>query len=80
MKRTAIALLLLLPLTALSSANELTDSSYEKVRQHVLPSAEEEAWRKIAWRTTFWQGVIDANKEDKPVMLFTMNGHPFGCT
>lgn len=80
MKRTAIALLLLLPLTVLSSANELTDSSYEKVRQHVLPSAEEEAWRKIAWRTTFWQGVIDANKEDKPVMLFAMNGHPFGCT
>lgn len=80
MKRTAIALLLLLPLAVISSANELTDASYERVRKHVLPSAEEEAWRKNAWRTTFWQGVIDANKEDKPVMLFAMNGHPFGCT
>jgi hypothetical protein len=50
------------------------------VREHVLPSDEEEKWRKMEWRTTFWQGVMDAQKADKPVLLFAMNGHPFGCT
>lgn len=58
----------------------VTLKNYDTVRQHVLPRAEEEEWRKIEWRTTFWQGVMDAQKADKPVLLFAMNGHPFGCT
>ncbi|MCC7510001.1 MAG: hypothetical protein IT464_11625 [Planctomycetes bacterium] len=80
MRKLAVALLLLLPLSATHSAEELTEASYDRIVKHIMPSAEEEAWRKLAWRTTFWQGVMDANKEDKPVMLYTMNGHPFGCT
>ena len=58
----------------------VTAKNYDTVREHVLPSDEEEKWRKMEWRTTFWQGVMDAQKADKPVLLFAMNGHPFGCT
>ena len=36
-------------------------------------------WEKIAWRATFWDGVIDAHKEKKPVLLYAMNGHMGGC-
>jgi hypothetical protein len=78
--RCAIAALLLIPLAGVFCAEELTDASYERIKLHILPDAEDEAWRKIPWRTTFWQGVMDAQKEDKPIMLFAMNGHPFGCT
>jgi hypothetical protein len=78
--RIAIALMLIAPLSAIHNAEELSDSSYERIKRHILPDADEETWRKIPWRTTFWQGVIDANKEDKPILLFAMNGHPFGCT
>lgn len=80
LKKLSLALLLLIPLAAPQFANELSNASYEGIKRHILPDAEDEAWRKIPWRTTFWQGVMDANKEDKPILLFAMNGHPFGCT
>jgi hypothetical protein len=77
--RLAYALLLLVPLTSVFSAEELTDKNYDTIRDYLLPKGDEEEWKKIEWRATFWDGVIDAQKEDKPIMLFTMNGHPFGC-
>jgi hypothetical protein len=51
-----------------------------KVRDHVLPSKEELAWQSIAWRPTLWDGVIDAHKEKKPILLWAMNGHPLALT
>ena len=79
-RRTAIALLLLLPLASVFQAEELTEKNYDRTRDYILPKDDEEAWTKIKWRATFWDGVMDAQKEDKPIMLFAMNGHPFGCT
>jgi hypothetical protein len=80
MMRLLSALLLLVPLSAVFNAEELTDKNYERIRTHILPDEDEEAWLKVDWRATFWDGVIDAQKEDKPIMLFAMNGHPFACT
>jgi len=84
MKRAVWSMLLLLPLCGLVLAQdtkqELNDKSYERIRDYVLPNADEEAWLKVNWRATFWDAVIDAQKEDKPIMLFAMNGHPFACT
>lgn len=78
--RLAVALLLLVPMATTFSAEELTERNYRVIRDHVLPDKDEEAWREIEWRPTFWDGVIDAQEEDKPIMLYAMNGHPFGCT
>ena len=79
MKRMLIATLLLAPLATVFHAEELTEKSYETVKAYILPKGEEEHWKNIEWRATFWDGVVDAQKLDKPIMLFTMNGHPFGC-
>ncbi|NNF41754.1 MAG: hypothetical protein HKO59_13145 [Phycisphaerales bacterium] len=46
----------------------------------ITPSPAETAWREIPWRASFWQGVVDAQIEGKPVLLWAMNGHPMGCT
>ena len=46
----------------------------------MLPDAREEAWRKIDWKSTFWDAVIEAQKEEKPILLWAMNGHPLGHT
>jgi len=46
----------------------------------VLPNPSEASYRKIPWRTSVMQGVVDAQKNDKPVMIYLMNGHPLGCT
>ena len=53
---------------------------YTKLRDLVLPSASEQSYRKIGWRTSVLRGLVDAQKNDKPVMIVLMNGHPLGCT
>jgi hypothetical protein len=79
MKRMLVALLLLAPFATVFNAEELTDKNYESLKAYILPKGEEEHWKNIEWRATFWDGVMDAQKLDKPIMLFAMNGHPFGC-
>ena len=51
-----------------------------KLRDLVLPNPSEASYRKIPWRTSVLQGIVDAQKNDKPVMIYLMNGHPLGCT
>ncbi len=55
---------------------ELTDESYDKWRDHVVPKAEELRWRAVGWQPTFWDAVVKAQKEEKPILLWAMNGHP----
>jgi len=55
---------------------ELTDANYAKWRDHVLPRNWELSYRKIPWRTSFWDAVIEAQARDKPILLWAMNGHP----
>lgn len=54
--------------------------SWEKVRDQVVPPAEELAWREIPWRATFWEAVVEAQKKEMPILLWAMNGHPLACT
>ena len=49
-------------------------------RQHIAPRPQEVAWETIPWRTTFREGLADANRAGKPLLLWLMNGHPLGCT
>jgi len=55
---------------------ELTAANYVKWRDHVLPRNWELSYRKIPWRTSFWDAVIEAQATDKPIFLWSMNGHP----
>jgi len=55
---------------------ELTDTNYAKWRNHVLPKNWELSYRRIPWRTSFWDAVIEAQARDKPILLWAMNGHP----
>ena len=53
---------------------------YAKWRDHVLPNPSEQSYRKIPWRASVLHGIVDAQKNDKPVIIILMNGHPLGCT
>jgi hypothetical protein len=55
-------------------------AEYAKQRDLVLPGPGEQSYRKIAWRGSVLRGVVDAQKNDRPVMIVLMNGHPLGCT
>lgn len=68
-----IAVLLLL-------AQDWSEKTYEAARKKILPAAPERAWEKIPWRPTYWDGVVEAQKADKPILLWAMNGHALACT
>ena len=55
---------------------ELTGANYAKWRDHVLPRNWELSYRRIPWRTSFWDAVVEAQEKDKPILLWTMNGPP----
>lgn len=65
---------------ALLHAEELTEENYAKWRDYTLPKASEERWRNIPWFPTFNEGVAEAQKAEKPILLWVMNGHPLACT
>lgn len=58
----------------------LNAETYTIWRDHILPEPSEMAWEQIPWLTTFKDGILAADAADKPLLLWTMNGHPLGCT
>ncbi|MEM1452743.1 MAG: hypothetical protein AAF957_23285 [Planctomycetota bacterium] len=81
-------MLLLLPLLIAApqvSADEpgppaLEPDSVAAWRDHVRPSEDDLAFARIDWAPTFTDGLRRADAEQKPLLLWLMNGHPLGCT
>ena len=46
----------------------------------IMPTAEEEKWMTIPWRTDLNQARRDSVALSKPIFMWIMNGHPMGCT
>lgn len=49
-------------------------------RQHLEPAGRELRWESVPWLSTFGEGLLQADREGRPLLLWTMNGHPLGCT
>ncbi|HZH98456.1 MAG TPA: hypothetical protein VEX38_05750 [Fimbriimonadaceae bacterium] len=72
---------LLLGLLVLQTVHPVLDeSSFPKWRDYLAPKTEETRFGQIQWRPDFWSAVQEASQKDKPILLWTMNGHPLGCT
>lgn len=67
-------------LLAPSDPPVLDASTLDRWLATIQPSAEESAWRRIGWRSSFWDGLRDGQAAKKPILLWAMNGHPLGCT
>jgi hypothetical protein len=65
---------------AAEPAAELNDTTFAKWRDRIRPKSEEMCFATVNWLPTFWEGVIAAQKQDKPILLWAMNGHPLACT
>ena len=65
---------------AAPESQELAVSNYREWSDYIRPSANEDEWRKIAWRNKFMRAVEEAKKLDRPVLLWAMNGNPCGET
>ncbi len=70
----------LLAQQAATANPELTHENYAAWRDHIAPQASDLGWQQIPWLTTFQDGILAANDAQKPLLFWTMNGHPLGCT
>ena len=52
----------------------------EAKRQEILPSPAERRWEEIEFLPSYAVGLKAAAEQQKPLMLWVMNGHPLGCT
>jgi hypothetical protein len=75
-----LALLAFLPAAALAGDLDLTPKNWRDWKKKIVPAQEELAWQKIAWRASFYAALEEGQKEEKPLLLWAMNGHPLGCT
>ena len=59
---------------------ELNENTYDMWQEFIRPTKDELAWAEIPWRSTFYDGLVESDREQKPLLLWVMNGHPLGCT
>jgi hypothetical protein len=67
-------------IVALGQVPALDDQSFERWRDYVRPQVKEECYLEIPWRESFYIAINEARETDRPILLWTMNGHPLGCT
>ena len=70
------SVLLLLQMTPIMSMDE----SLRKSVQDLMPTNQELKHLKIPWQTDFVKARNQAEKENKPLFVWMMNGNPLGCT
>ena len=56
------------------SGVQLRPSTFEHVRTLIRPSPAEYSWRKIRWHTDFWTARRKAAAQDKPILVFWLDG------
>jgi hypothetical protein len=57
----------------------LTQAEFERLHRELAPKVEEK-WQTIPWRVDLLEARALAAKQGKPLFLWSMNGHPLGCT
>ena len=58
----------------------LTEKTYPAILKALQKPPVETHWKEIPWRPSFTEAIEVARREDKPVLLWIMNGHPCGMT
>ena len=76
----SLAALLSLGVLAQAPKKPLSDASLGAWLKFIKPTEAELSYESIGWRNSFWPAVQEAKKLGRPILLWTMNGHPLGCT
>jgi hypothetical protein len=56
------------------SSAQLRPETFEGIRDLIRPSGDEYAWRMIRWNTDFWTARRKAAAQDKPILVFWLDG------
>ena len=62
------------------SGPALTTDTLDRWFQCIRPNSREAAFARVGFFTTLWEAVLEANRHQKPILLWAMNGHPMACT
>lgn len=57
-----------------------TAQNFRDYLAFIQPDASEQRYKEIPWRNQFWPAVQEAKRLGRPILFWTMNGHPLGCT
>ena len=58
-------------------AQELTAANYDRLRETVDVKPAELCWQKVAW-LPFWDGLVAAQQQDRPIFYWVYFGDPRG--
>ncbi len=57
----------------------IRDADYATLKSLVPPKPEEELFTTLPWETSLWAGRTKAAASGKPILIWSMDGHPLGC-
>ncbi|MFK7769846.1 MAG: hypothetical protein AB8B55_21740 [Mariniblastus sp.] len=60
------------------AATDLDEAEFQKLHAELVPR--EKAWKTIPWETDLLAAQAKAAKEKKLIFIWSMDGHPLGCT
>ncbi|MFT7620516.1 MAG: hypothetical protein ACI97A_004173 [Planctomycetota bacterium] len=58
----------------------INEANFEEWLAFIRPTKSELSFERVGWRGEFWPAVKEARMLGRPILLWTMNGHPLGCT
>jgi hypothetical protein len=59
---------------------EVNHARIDQWRDHIKPHGVELAWEQVGWRSNIWDAILEAHETGKPLLIWSMNGHPKGFT
>ena len=80
MVRSILASLLVVLAASAQPPADLNDKTFAQWRDRIRPKSDELCFETVNWLPTFWEGVVAAQEQDRPILLWAMNGHPLACT
>lgn len=63
----------------LVAAGAVYAQSLDEKINRVVPSAAENRWVNLGWHTNIATALQEAGRQNKPLLLWVMNGNPLGC-
>ena len=77
---STLAVLLLVAPQGPATVPEPNADNLREWMTFVQPAEHEEIYRTVGWRNALWPAVVEARELGRPILFWTMNGHPLGCT
>lgn len=78
--RSASALLLAFVAVAVAAPSLMADDALDQKLARVLPRAGEEDWMAVGWHHDLLAARDEAERTNKPVFMWLMDGNPLGGT